>query len=77
MSKIVKLKHSDLKKVIDKVLKEQSQEPESNNQNSDNNGSEKSGSESQYGVGKKLTLGQDDDGNFYIFDENGNVVEKV
>lgn len=67
MSKIVKLKHSDLQKVIDKVLKEQSNEPEEVNR----------GDQSQYGVGKKLTLGQDDAGNFYIFDESGNVVEKV
>jgi hypothetical protein len=67
MSKIIKLKQSDLKKVIDKVLKEQSQEPEAEN----------IGSESKYGVGKKLTLGKDDDGNFYVFDENGDIVEKV
>lgn len=67
MSKIIKLKHSDLMKVIDKVLEEQTNTPEV----------EKNGSESQYGVGTKLTIGQDDEGNFYIFDENGNVVEKI
>lgn len=69
MSKIIRIKQSDLKNVIDKVLKEQSDNPESDPQNRD-------GSEGEYGVGEELKLGQDQYGNYYVFDDDGNIIEK-
>jgi hypothetical protein len=66
MGKVVKLKQSDLKQVINKVLEEQL-----SNDNMDND------LEGEYGVGKKLTVGQDQDGNYYVFDDEGNIIEKT
>jgi hypothetical protein len=66
MANVVKLKQSDLKQVIDKVLEEQLSNPKMDND-----------MEGEYGVGKKLTLGQDQDGNYYVFDDEGNIIEKT
>lgn len=70
MSKIIKLKQSDLKDIIGKVLKEQMDNPEPELQKND-------GLESEYGVGEELKLGQDQFGNYYVFDEDGNIIEKT
>lgn len=70
MAKIVKLKQSDLEDVIGKVLKEQLDNPESTPQN-------KEDSDDNYGDGEKLKLGQDQFGNYYVFDEDGNIIEKA
>lgn len=68
MSKIIKLKQSDLTNVIDKVLREQLDNPEPQNNNS---------GDDNYGEGEELKLGQDQFGNYYIFDDEGNIIEKA
>jgi hypothetical protein len=68
MSKIIKLKQSDLTNIIDKVLREQLDNPEPQNKNSDDD---------NYGEGEELKLGQDQFGNYYIFDDDGNIIEKA
>jgi hypothetical protein len=68
MSKIIKLKQSDLTNIIDKVLREQLDNPEPQNNNS---------GDDNYGEGEELKLGQDQFGNYYIFDDDGNIIEKA
>jgi hypothetical protein len=65
MAKIVKLKQSDVEKIVESILKEQ--QDDTNTQN--------------VGSGEEMTLGQDDQGNFYVIkngdSENPEIVLKT
>jgi hypothetical protein len=76
MSKVVKIKQSDIKKIVLDVLKEQeeykgSEDPEI--RDLAKQGPEEFSSEN----GVPLRLGKDEDGNYYVFQDDGSDDPKV
>lgn len=85
MGKVVKLKQSDIEKIVGRVIQEQRNEfddfdtkvqPEELPNNDDLNLDDDSDS-NQENVGKKVSLAQDDEGNFFIFDMKGTLLAKT
>jgi hypothetical protein len=84
MAKVIRLKQSDFQKIIKNIIEEQSQEfddfdtkiqPEELPGANDYEDMEDMDQEPQ---GKmEVNLAQDDEGNFFIFDKEGNVLAKT
>lgn len=76
MAKVIKLKQSDIQKIVENVLKEQ----QFDDFDTQVQPEERPGME-EYEAEVELSLGQDDQGNFYVIkngdDENPEIVAKA